>query len=496
MNETQYLTETSSGGVAFTDLNNDNLPDLFFTGGPQHGNFLFLNRGSLPFENGSDKAGIRKPGWATGVTAGDFDADGDLDLLVTYWQQLALFANRGDATFDDVTARSGLPNASHWYSGATFLDYDRDGDLDLFLATYTGFDREKIPKPGENPNCNWKGVAVPCGPRGLPAGRRFLYRNEGGRFTDVTAGSGIDAKAQCYGMTAVSFDVDSDGWPDIYLACDSTASLLYLNVRNGTFREEGIERGLALSDDGREQAGMGIALGDINADGHTDLLKTHFADDVHGLYRNNGKGEFADIALAAGLGIETRMVGWGAAIEDFDKDAWPDLFIATGNVYPNTEARLPAYPYRTPPLLFRNLGDGSKFEQLFTGQAGEPIATPASTRGAAFADYDNDGDIDIALWNRNAPPALLRNDAPGVNQWIRLHAPLGSRIEIRYGGRAQVRYVLSQASFYSVNDQRVHFGLGRAIESVDATVTFPSGAKRSFARLATNREHRLRDRSE
>jgi hypothetical protein len=491
---TDYLTETSSGGVAFVDLDGDRRPDLFITGGPNDGNLLYLNRGKLPLEDVSAAAGLRSPGWASGVAAGDYDNDGDLDLLVTYWGRLALFRNRGDATFDEVAAQAGLPSESHWYSGASFFDYDRDGDLDLFIATYAGFDIARVPKPGENPNCNWKGIPVPCGPRGLPTGRRFLFRNEGGgRFRDVTAQSGVNQPAACYGMSTAAFDANGDGWLDIYLACDSTPSLLFLNNRDGTFREEGLERGLALSDDGREQAGMGIALGDIDLDGDTDLLKTHFADDTHGLYRNNGKGEFTDIALAAGLGVETRMVGWGAAIEDFDNDGLPDLFIATGNVYPSTEAALPAYPYRTPPLLFRNLG-GARFEQLFTAQAGAGIGVAASSRGAAFADFDSDGDLDIAVWNRNAPPTLLRNDGPAGNRWIRLRVPPGSAVTVRYGKLAQVRHVLSQSSFYSVNDLAAHFGLGAAVESVSATVRWPDGTSGRWPALAVNREHRLEPR--
>jgi hypothetical protein len=253
VDRTEYLTETSSGGVAFVDLNNDHKPDLFFTGGPEDGNLLYLNRGKLPFEDVSEKAGIRYPGWATGVAAADYDNDGDLDLLVTYWKRVALFRNRGDAIFDEVAEHTGLPKEPLWYSGATFLDYDRDGDLDLFVATYAGFDLARVPKPGQNPNCNWKGIAVPCGPRGLPTGRRFLYRNDKGRFYDVSRQAGIPSDAACYGMTAVSFDVDVDGWLDIYLACDSTASLLFVNNRDGTFREEGIERGVALGDDGRDR---------------------------------------------------------------------------------------------------------------------------------------------------------------------------------------------------------------------------------------------------
>jgi hypothetical protein len=489
VNRTDYLTETSSGGVAFVDLNGDSKPDLFFTGGPKDGNLLYLNRGKLPLEDVSAKAGVREPGWASAVAAGDYDGDGALDLLVTYWGRVALFRNRGQAMFEEVAEKAGLPSESHWYSGATFFDFDRDGDLDLFLATYAGLDITRVPKPGENPNCNWKGIAVPCGPRGLPTGRRFLFRNEGGgKFRDATTPSGVNRGAPCYGMTAVSFDVDGDGWLDIYLACDSTASLLFLNNHDGTFREEGIERGLALSDDGREQAGMGIAVGDIDLDGDSDILKTHFADDAPGLYRDNGKGEFTDTALAAGLGVETRMVGWGAGIEDFDNDALPDLFVATGNVYPETATLLPSYPYMSPPLLFRNLG-GVRFELI-------DLPTRASSRGCSFADFDDDGDVDIAIWNRNAPPTLLRNDSPRANHWIRIvleGRALGAAVTVRYGKRSQVRHVLSQASFYSVNDLRLHFGFGVEAGPVDVSAKWPGGHTQTWRGLAVDREHRLAD---
>lgn len=491
---TQYLVETSSGGVALLDYDNDGLLDIFLTGGtrfeePQPagaGNFLYRNRGDGTFDDVTAKAGLRHPGWASGVAIGDYDNDGFLDLFVTYWGQNRLFRNRGDGAFVDATETAGLlqPRPAHhpyWASGATFLDFDRDGRLDLFVANYVDFDLKTVPKPGQNPYCNWKGLPVACGPRGLPPARHFLFRNDRqGRFVDVSLKAGISAAQNCYGMTAVSLDLDDDGWPDIYLACDSTPSLLFLNNGDGTFREEGVESGLALSDDGREQAGMGIAAGDFNLDGRIDLFKTHFADDTHALYLNGGMAQFRDVALQAGLAVETRYVGWGAGIHDLDNDGLPDIFFVTGNVYPETEATLPAYPYKTPPLLFRNLGAG-KFEPLGE-EAGAALSERHSSRGCAFGDLDNDGDLDIVVWNRNEPPSLLRNHLSGKGNWSRIklvgtrsnRSAIGAKVTIRYGGHTQVQQVMSQASFYSANDLRLHFGLGAA-ESFDAEVRWPSG---------------------
>lgn len=496
--QTTYLLETSSGGVALFDYDNDGLLDIFLVSGTRlegevegATNRLYRNRGDGTFEDVTDKAGLRRQGWASGVSVGDYDNDGHLDLFVTYYGDNALYRNNGDGTFSDLAIGAGLvlsrKDPPYWSSGATFIDFDRDGHLDLFVVNYVDFDPARTPKPGENANCNWKGVPVACGPRGLAPARHWLFRNNGdGSFTDVSEQAGISGHQDSFGMTAIAADLDDDGWPDIYVACDSTLSLYFRNNSDGTFSEEALERGIALNDDGMEQAGMGVALGDYNLDGKLDLFKTHFADDTHILYRGEGEGHFADVTLPSGLAVETRYVGWGTGMEDFDNDGWPDIFLVTGNVYPETEAQLPAYPYRSPRLLFRNLGTG-KFEQILE-QAGQPLQAMRSSRGAAFGDFDNDGDVDIVIWNRNETPSLLRNDLrtserrQGGN-WISVQlegtrsnrAAIGARVTARYGGKVQVREVLSQASFYSANDLRQHFGLGAA-ETVDLEIRWPNGS--------------------
>ena len=286
-------------------------------------------------------------------------------MFITYYGHNVLYRNNGNGTFTDVTEKAGLLEAPVRYgSGCTWVDYDRDGRLDLFVAYYLDTTLERLPKPGENPDCRWKGVPVNCGPRGLPTGFARLYRNNGdGTFTDVSKASGVAAASRSYPMTAAAADYDNDGWPDIYVACDSTPSWLFRNQHDGTFAQEGLEHGVALSEDGLEQAGMGVAVADYDLDGSLDIFKTHFSDDTHTLYRNDGKGYFNDVTIRAGLGVETRYVGWGTGMADLDNDGFPDLFVATGSVYPEVEKTLPAYPFRTPRLVFRNLGDG-RFEEL------------------------------------------------------------------------------------------------------------------------------------
>lgn len=493
-----YILETSAGGIAFLDYDSDGWLDIFVIGGtrfedpPKEAtNRLYRNKHDGTFEDVTEKAGLQRTAWSVGVTVGDYDNDGRPDIFVTSWGEPVLYRNKGDGAFEDVTAKTGLKMTPCWTSGATFIDYDRDGDLDLFVTRYIDFDLKRIPKPGASSTCNWKGMPVVCGPRGLPASRSSLYRNDGGKFVDVSTESGIAAAKGSYGMTAIAADLDDDGWPDIYVACDSTPSFFFRNMRNGKFQEEGIERGLALNEDGREQAGMGIGLGDYDLDGRLDLFKTHFADDTHILYHNEGEGNFRDTTIPAGLAVEVRYVGWGAAISDFDNDGWPDIFFVTGNVYPEVDQHLPSYPYRSPRLLFRNLGNG-RFEQI-TDQAGPALADPHSSRGMAVGDYDNDGDLDIVIWNRNEPPTLLRNDlAPGSN-WLRVSAPIGTRVTAKYGGRRQVQEVLSQASFYSVNDPRLHFGLGTAA-AADLEIRWPNGKIEVRTNIKANQEISLAPR--
>lgn len=500
----QYITETTAGGVALFDYDNDGWLDIFLTGGtlltgdpPEATNRLYRNLGNGKFEDVTDKAGLRRTGWANGPAVADIDNDGHLDLFVTYWGENVLYRNNGDGTFTDITARSGLtpqpkPPYPHWYSGATFLDYDRDGRVDLFIATYVDFDLSRIPKPGANAFCNWKGVPTPCGPRGLRPSRHFLYHQRAdGTFEDVSKKSGIATATNCFGLTATTTDVDLDGWPDIYVACDSTPALAFRNNHDGTFTEEGIERGLALNDNGMEQAGMGLAIGDFNTDGLPDIVKTHFAEDTHGLYQGMPLGQFREVTIKAGLAVETRFIAWGVGMEDFDNDGLPDLLLVTGNVYPDTERDMPSYPYHMPLLLFRNLG--GTFEQLFD-EGGPAMQQRHSSRGAAFGDIDNDGDIDVVVWNRNEPPSLLRNDTEPGRHWLQVRlkatrsnrAAIGARVTVEYGGRRQTRFVQSQASFTSANDQRLHFGLGGA-STAKVTVVWPSGAEQVVSAPAVDR---------
>ena len=304
----------------------------------------------------------------------------------------------------------------------------------------------KVTQAGENADCTWKGVPVNCGPRGLPTGFVQLFRNNGdGTFTDVSKASGVAAAGGSYPMTAVAADYDNDGWPDIYVACDSTASWLFRNQHDGTFREEGLERGVALSEDGIEQAGMGIGVGDFDLEGNLDIFKTNFADDTNVLYRNDGKGYYDDFTIRAGIGVETRYVGWGTGIVDLDNDGLPDVFITTGSVYPEVEKKLPTYPFHTPRLVFRNLGDG-RFEELIE-EAGSGVSDAHCSRGCAFGDFDNDGDMDVLVMNMNEPPSLLRNDVSGAGHWLKVllvgvqtnRSAIGSRVTARYGNRRQGR---------------------------------------------------------
>ena len=502
-----YILETVGCGCAFIDYDNDDWIDIFLLNGtylsgapPGATNRLYRNNRDGTFTDVTDKGSLTRTGWASAVAVGDYNNDGFDDMFVTYWGRNVLYRNNGDGTFTDVTKQAGLlHDETRWGSGCTFVDYNRDGHLDLFVANYLQFDLAKIPKPGENANCNWKGIPVNCGPRGLPPGRLYLYHNNGdGTFTDVSDKSGVSKPSGSYCMTTVAADFDDDGWPDIYVACDSTPSFLLKNNRNGTFTDIGLESGVALNEDGMEQAGMGLGIGDYNLDGKLDILKTHFADDTAVLYRNDGKGNFEDVTNAAGLGVETRYIGWGAGMFDLDNDGNPDLFWVTGSVYPELESKLPNYPFKSPRIVFRSLGNG-KFEELLD-EAGPGVAAQHASRGCAFGDFDNDGDLDILVMNLNEPPSLLRNDVTGSNRWLKVklqgtkcnRTAIGARVTARYNGKMQAQEVLSQASFYSANDLRLHFGLGTA-EKADLDIRWPNGTIERISGVAANRLVTIRE---
>ncbi len=495
----RFIIETNGAGVAFIDYDNDGWVDALvlsglrlqagtrenekYPSGSAPMSHLYRNNRDGTFSDVTERSGLRLVGWASSVCAGDYDNDGWIDLAVTNYGENVLYRNRGDGTFEDVTRRAGLPTgATRWGSGCTFLDYDRDGRADLFIANYLRFDLAAAPEVGKGPNCVWKGVPVNCGPRGLPTDTNLLFHNNGdGTFTDVSDRSGVAKVTGRYSMTAAATDFDGDGWLDIYVACDSTASILYHNNHDGTFTDTAVESGVAYSENGTQQAGMGLAVGDYNGDGLLDILKTHFADDVPALYRNGGKGIFEDVAMASGVGILNRYVEWGAGMPDFDNDGRADLIYVSGNVYPEVEAVLKQYPHRGPRVVFRNI-DGVRFEDV-TAVSGPGATTPHSSRGAAFGDFDNDGDEDVLVFNMNEPPSLLRNDYHGQNHWISVklqgtksdRAALGAMVRVMAGGRTQARAALSQTSYYSHDDLRLHFGLGAAARVETIEVTWPSG---------------------
>lgn len=490
----KYIVEANGAGVAFIDYDNDGWLDVFtVTGsrlekntGPAPTNHLYRNEGGKRFKDVTAAAGLAKSGWGNGVCAGDVDNDGHLDLYVTYWGSNVLYRNKGDGTFEDATARSGT-GGSGWSTGCTFIDYDRDGHLDLFFADYIDFKLEKAPQPGQFPFCTWMGFSVFCGPRGMPFGKATLLRNRGdGTFEDVSEKSGIRAATNFYAFTAIAADLDSDGWQDIYVACDSSPSLFFRNQRNGTFREVGIESGLAYNEHGSEQAGMGLAIADVDGDGRLDILKTNFSGDYPNLYRNQGRGIFSDIPLRAGLAVNPSFVLWGTGFVDLDNDGLKDIFQVAGHVYPEIAQIAPQENYRQKRLMYRNLG-GGKFEDV-SAMAGLGVAEAHSSRGAAFGDFDNDGDIDVLIMNMHEAPSLLRNDLKSANHWVKVklegsksnRAAIGAIVSVHAGGAVQTESVLSQSSYLSVNDLRLHFGLGSAKVVDKIVVKWPSGVAEEF----------------
>jgi hypothetical protein len=511
----RYLLETTGCGVAFYDFDHDDWLDIFLVNGTRLEGLpkddapisrLFRNNRDGTFTDITAKSGMTRSGWGQGCCVGDYDNDGLDDLFVSYYGQPILYKNHGDGTFTDVTAKAGLIQPkTRWNSGCAFLDYDRDGHLDLFVANYIDFDIRTAPLP-EAAGCAYKGIQVACGPPGLDGGKNILYHNNGdGTFTDVSQKAGMWDTIGTYGLSVTVADLNNDGWPDIYVANDSTAATYYENQKDGTFKDLAIEAGIAYSPDGKPQAGMGVAVGDFNRDGLLDIVKTNFAGDTDSLYQNLGDGTFEDHTYLSGLGINTRYLGWGVGFVDLDNDGWLDIFISNGHVYPEVDASHLDSPYAEHKYVYRNLRTG-QFEEV-TNLAGPGITAAVAARGCAFGDYDNDGDMDVVVNCVNSVPQLLRCDTTIQRNWLKIRlvgaksnrTGIGARIVVTAQTAAQeqsgagkqplrqLEEVRSGGSYYSQNDLRIHFGLDQATKADSVVITWPSGQIDTLKDLPANR---------
>ena len=488
----KFIVEVNGCGVAFYDYDNDGWLDLLvlngsllegFEKGKEPTNHLYKNNRDGTFTDVTRQAGLLHSGWACSCCIGDYDNDGNDDLFITYWGKNVLYHNNGDGTFTDVSERAQLAgDPKRCSAGATFVDYDRNGMLDLFVSAYVDVDLANLPTPGTGTNCIFKGIPVYCGPRGLKGTSNLLFHNNGdGTFTDVSKRSGILNPSGYYGMSVTTIDYNDDGWPDILVINDSSPSVLYRNNKNGTFTDVAVSAGVAYDENGAEQSGMGVAVADYDGDGLLDIVKTQFSDDYPALYKNLGKGYFQEVSTKAGLNTVTKYVQWGTGLVDFDNDTWPDLFYVTAHVFPELEKKYPEYPFKGPRFLFRNLGNG-RFVNV-TGECGPGLNTPHASHGCAFGDFDNDGDMDVLIMNDGEPPSLLRADVSSGYHWLKVkligtvsnRTAIGSRVTVKAGSRVQVQEVQSQASYYSVNDLRLHFGLGASTKADTVLVRWPNG---------------------
>jgi enediyne biosynthesis protein E4 len=498
----KYIIETTGTGVAIFDYDNDGWPDIFlvngttlegFAGGQASSNHLYRNNHDGTFTDVTTKAGLAANGWGQGACAGDYDNDGWEDLYLTYYGKNRLYHNR-NGVFTEVADQSGVAGSGKaWGTGCAFVDYDRDGLLDLMVANYVDFDVSNAPAPGERASCVWKGVPVMCGPRGLPGSKNILYHNQGnGKFENVTAKAKIDQTSGHYAFSVSTLDFDDDGWPDIYVACDSTPSILYHNNHDGTFTDVAVVAGAAYNEDGREQAGMGTTIADYDGDGRLDIFKTNFSDDTSTLYHNNGNGTFDDVTFAAGLGLYTRYLGWGTMFFDFDNDSWPDLLLINGHVYPEVDKQNLGSSYEEPRILYHN--NGNKTFSDVSAQAGPGITAVHAGRGLAMGDLWNDGRMSAVISNMNAPSSLLVNQVRYPNHWLGLKAVgtksnrdgIGARITVKMGARTLVDEVRSGSSYDSNNDIRIHFGLGTATKIDWVQVRWPSGLSERFENIAAD----------
>jgi enediyne biosynthesis protein E4 len=487
----RYIMESMCGGIGVFDYDNDGWVDIFLVNGSTlqdlaagtcHAGKLYRNRHNGTFTDVTANSGLAGCGWGFGVAVGDYDNDGWDDLYVTYLDRAVLYHNRGDGTFNDVTAKANIGNTGRWGTSAAFGDYDNDGYLDLYVANYVDLDLKNLPEFGSGPFCQYRGIAVSCGPRGLRGGRDRLYHNNGnGTFTDVTEKLNMDSGSY-YGLGVLWLDYDLDGCLDLYVADDSSPSLLYHNDCKGGFAEVGAEAGVAYSSDGREQAGMGIDSADYDNDGFPDIVKTNFSDDTNNLYHNDRNRQFTDLAAPAGFGpISIPFLAFGVKFLDIDNDGLKDIFVANGHVNPQVDKHSFGVTYAERPLLFHNVG-GGKFEEIGMN-AGAPMLRRYVARGVATADFMNDGKEGLLMTVLDGPPVLLRNQTSDTQHWLRIKTVgtrsnrdgFGARVEIKAGPMTQNAEVRANSSFESANDPRLHFGLGSATSVESIVAHWPSG---------------------
>jgi hypothetical protein len=491
----QYIIETTGSGVAFIDYDNDGYLDIFVLSGDGGTNRMYHNDHNGHFTDVTAELGLTSSGWAQGVCAGDYDNDGYTDLFVTYWGQNRLYRNIGGKRFEDVTEKAHLKqDRTRYNTGCAFLDYDGDGHLDLFVANYLKFDFATTPKAGANPYCFYRGLAVNCGPRGLPFEANLLYHNKGdGTFEDVSERSGITKATGHYSLAVLAQDVDDDGRPDVYVVGDQTAASLFMNQGDGTFSEEAVLRGVAFDENGRELSGMGLASADYDGDGFLSIFRSDFSDERKLLYRNAGKGQFDDVTQAAGLAGNTQFVSWGCAFFDFDNDGWKDLAIVNGHVYPEVDRLNIDIHSRERAILYHNTGKGT-FDDI-SEAAGPAVLARHSSRGLAVGDIDNDGTLEVLVNNQNEPPSLWKQSHRAPGHWLLLkligtksnRSAIGARVVVAAAGHKQTDEVRSGGSYLSQNDLRLHFGLGNATRADSIEVRWPSGQCTVLTDVAADR---------
>jgi hypothetical protein len=504
-----YIVDEVGSGAAWFDYDNDGDLDALIVNGSTRERLrkggdplvaLYRNDGSGRFTDVTAASRLSRRGWGMGACVADYDNDGFDDVYVTALMgPNALFRNNGNGTFTDVTAQAGVGGDGGWSTGCAFGDYDRDGNVDLYVAHYVKFDERTIPKRSAEAGCTFMTVDVSCGPKGLVGEPDVLYHNNGrGAFTDVTRTAGIKDPGY-YGFGVLFTDLDNDGWPDIFVANDSTPNFLFHNNRNGTFTETGLVSGVAVSGDGREQAGMGVDAGDINGDGYLDLVVTHFSHDYTTVYENSAQGVFTDVSYRSGVAIGAgRYLGWGVGFVDVDRDGLLDLFQANGHIYPEVDRHGLGTRYLQRKQLFQNLG--KRFRDV-ADEVGGALLLEKSSRGTAFGDYDNDGDVDMLVVNLDDRPTLLRNDTTGGGHWITIalagtksnRDAIGARVRVTAGGRTQISEVRSGGSYLSQNDRRAHFGLGPATRVDRIEIRWPGGAVETATGLAADRFYVARE---